>query len=61
MVNKKKFFFKNRVKCFFTEPGKVGKNRIKEDEGNPGIEEISDQWRKDHQHLENPPEDEDQS
>lgn len=56
MKNKRKFVFKNRIKFFLTEPSDFLKNRIKEDEGHPKIQEIIEKWQEDQQNLQNPEE-----
>ncbi len=62
MKNKKsKDHIKNRIKWFFIESAKYGRNRVKEDEASPNIKEIDDKWKKDKQNLQDPEEETDQS
>lgn len=58
MKKNKKGSFKNRIKNFYTEPGKSVKSRIKEYEGN---HKESNDREEDNQNLQNPEEEGDLS
>jgi hypothetical protein len=55
MKNNKKIFFKNRVKCFYTQPENP-EERIKDEEESSNFQENNETYEEDNQDMQNPEE-----